>query len=71
MNRLYTSKPRSLKSAKEFAAMLNAALTKGAAMRKAGPAALRFIAVVVAAPAAGYHVCTLGFAVANELEVIR
>lgn len=71
MNRLYTSKPRSLKSAKQFAAMMNAALTKGTAMHKAGPAALRFIAVVVAAPTAGYHVCTLGFAVANELEVIR
>lgn len=63
MNRTYSSNPRSLQVAKEFASILNRGLTKGTSPRH--------FAVVVAAPTQGFHVCTLGFATKNGLEVIR
>lgn len=62
-NRLLTSRPRNLEDARRMAGYFNNART--------GNAPLREIAVVIASATSGYHVATLGFAVANGFEVIR
>jgi hypothetical protein len=60
---IYTSRPRSLQSAKQFASNLNANRVVGSA--------LRHIAVVVHAQSTGFHVVSLGFASAEGFAVVR
>ena len=63
LNMKYTSAPRSLNSAKSFAAHLNAARVIGSP--------LRYVAVVVNAESEGYHVVSMGFAKSNELPIVK
>lgn len=63
MRMKYTSAPRSLSAAKNFAANLNAARVIGSP--------LRYVAVVVNAENEGYHVVSMGFANSNELLIVK